>query len=84
LPPVKQNFLLQINAPGWKDVASPKPVCGAGGRRMHRFEAVKDSKTGNFALCNRLGIQVGARHGVPLRGFCHSFFVMYAASWQLD
>jgi hypothetical protein len=30
---------------------------------------VKNSKTGNFALCNPLKIQVGARHGVPLRGF---------------
>jgi hypothetical protein len=36
-------------------------------------EAVKNSKNGNFTLCNPLKIQVGARHGVPLRGFFHSF-----------
>jgi hypothetical protein len=36
-------------------------------------EGVKNSKTGNFTLCDRLKIHVGARHGVPLRGFFHSF-----------
>jgi hypothetical protein len=38
------------------------------------FEGVKNSKTGIFASCNPLKIQVGARHGVPLRGFFHTFF----------
>jgi hypothetical protein len=36
-------------------------------------EAVKNSKTAIFTLCNPLKIEVGARYGVPLRGFFHSF-----------
>ena len=38
-----------------------------------QLEAVKKSKTGIFIVCNPLKIQVGARHGVPLRRFFHSF-----------
>jgi hypothetical protein len=49
-----------------------------GGRLFptHPYEAVKNSRTGDFGLCNPLKIQVGAHHGVPLRGFFHSFYVV--------
>ena len=39
----------------------------------HGLESVKNSQTGNFTPCKPLKIRVGARHGVPLRGFFHTF-----------
>jgi len=38
------------------------------------WEGVKNSTARGFGRCNPLGIQVGARHGVPLPGFFHTFW----------
>jgi hypothetical protein len=43
------------------------------GSLPHGLEAVKNPKALGFSCCNPLRIRVGARHGVPLRGFFHSF-----------
>jgi hypothetical protein len=38
-----------------------------------RSEGVKNSRSFDFRSCRRLIIEVGARHGVPLRGLFHTF-----------